>query len=238
MNRVLDEPALVLHVRPYRETSAIVSLLTPRHGRVAVVARGARTRRGSSLQPFNRIRAAWQGRGALATLTRAEPDAHLWLSGPALAAGLYVIELIDRLVGEREGAPRLYAGACWALERLAEGIPDAAIVLRQFEQLLLAELGYAIDFERVAGGDPIQSDRHYVFETGFGFVTVAQPSLASYPGHVLLAIAAGDYASRLVRVSARRVTRRALAALLGPRPLVSRSLLSERPSQQRSEDGS
>ena len=54
----------------------------------------------------------------------------------------------------------------------------------------------------------------------------------------LLAIGGGDYASRLVRVSARRVTRRALAALLGPRPLVSRSLLSERPSQRRPEDGS
>jgi DNA repair protein RecO (recombination protein O) len=200
---------------------------------VAVVARGARTRRGSSLQPFNRIRAAWQGRGALATLTRAEPDAHVWLSGTALAAGLYVIELIDRLVGEREGAPRLYAGACWALERLAEGVPDAAMVLRQFEQLLLAELGYAIDFERLAGGEPIEPDRYYAFESGFGFVPSAQASLASYPGHVLLAIAAGDYDSRLVRVSARRITRRALAALLGPRPLISRALLSERrPLQQ------
>lgn len=238
MNRVLDEPALVLHVRPYRETSAIVSLLTPRHGRVAVLARGARSRRGSSLQPFNRIRAAWQGRGALATLTRSEPEAHLWLSGTALAAGLYVIELIDRLVGEREGAPRLFAGACWALERLAEGVPDAAIVLRQFEQLLLAELGYAIDFERVAGGEPILPDRHYAFEIGFGFFAVAQPSLASYPGQVLLAIATGDYATRLVRISARRVMRRALSALLGPRPLVSRALLSERLSPQRSEDDS
>ncbi|MFM8355807.1 MAG: DNA repair protein RecO [Gammaproteobacteria bacterium] len=236
MNRVLDEPALVLHVRPYRETSAIVSLLTPRHGRVAVVARGARTRRGSSLQPFNRIRAAWQGRGALATLTRAEPDAHVWLSGTALAAGLYVIELIDRLVGEREGAPRLYAGACWTLERLAEGVPDAAIVLRQFEQLLLAELGYAIDFERLAAGEPIEPDRYYAFESGFGFVPLAQASLASYPGHVLLAIAAGDYDSRLVRVSARRITRRALAALLGPRPLISRALLSERRSLRQPED--
>ena len=42
--RIVDEPAYVLHVRAYRETSAIIDLLTLQHGRVSVVARGVRRR--------------------------------------------------------------------------------------------------------------------------------------------------------------------------------------------------
>jgi hypothetical protein len=43
---------------------------------------------------------------------------------------------------------------------------------------------------------------------------------------VLLAIAANDYASASARRAARQVAARALATLLGPRPLVSRGLLA------------
>ncbi|HEY4555594.1 MAG TPA: recombination protein O N-terminal domain-containing protein, partial [Lysobacter sp.] len=34
------EPAFVLHTRPWRETSLLVEVLTPNHGRVGVIARG------------------------------------------------------------------------------------------------------------------------------------------------------------------------------------------------------
>lgn len=231
MTRVTGEPALVLHVRPYRESSAIVNLLTLYHGRVAVVARGTRTRRGNPLQPFNRIRASWQGRGSLATLIGAEPDAHLWLQGDALTAGFYVLELIDRLVRERESVPRVYAGACWTLDRLRDGQPAPEIVLRQFEHLLLEELGYGLDFARDATRDePIDADAYYWFEPGTGFVRAPGAAPSAYPGHVLNAIAAADYDNRVVRVAAKRISRRALAVLLGPRPLASRKLLLRLPA--------
>ena len=41
--RVEAQPAFVLHVRPWRETSVIVELLTREHGRVGIVARGLTT---------------------------------------------------------------------------------------------------------------------------------------------------------------------------------------------------
>jgi len=231
MSRVVDEPALVLHVRPYRETSAIVSLLTPHHGRVAVVARGTRGRRGNPLQPFNRIRASWQGRGNLGTLVAAEADAHLWLTGDALTAGFYVLELINRLLGERESVPRVYAGACWALDRLHDGTPAAELVLRQFEQLLLTELGYGLEFARDAGsGDPIEADAHYWFDPQTGFLRAPAPATSTYSGRVLLEIAAGAYSGRAARVAAKRIARRALGTLLGPKPLASRKLLLRLPA--------
>jgi DNA repair protein RecO (recombination protein O) len=226
MTRVAGEPALVLHVRPYRETSAIVSLLTLHHGRVAVVARGARSRRGNPLQPFNRIHASWQGHGSLGTLTSAEPAGHVWLTGAALTAGLYVLELLNRLLGERESAPRLYAGACWALDCLNDGEPDAELVLRQFEHLLLGELGYGIDFGHEArSGAPLESDAVYWFDPHAGFLRAPSPATGTYQGNVLLEIGRGDYSSRAARVAAKRISRLALAVLLGGKPLATRKLL-------------
>jgi DNA repair protein RecO (recombination protein O) len=230
MSRVTGEPALVVHVRPYRETSAIVTLLTLQHGRVAVVARGARGKRGNPLQPFNRIRASWQGRGNLVTLVGAETEAHLWLTGDALTAGLYVLELINRLLGERESAPRIFAAACWALEALRDGVPDTEVVLRQFEQLLLRELGYGLDFTRDAGsGAAIEADAHYWFDPASGFLRAPAATSATYSGAALLDIAAADYGSRASRVTAKRVARRALGTLLGARPLASRKLVLRLP---------
>jgi DNA repair protein RecO (recombination protein O) len=230
MSRVTGEPALVVHVRPYRETSAIVTLLTLQHGRVAVVARGARGKRGNPLQPFNRIRASWQGRGNLVTLVGAETEAHLWLTGDALTAGLYLLELINRLLGERESAPRIFAAACWALEALRDGVPDTEVVLRQFEQLLLRELGYGLDFTRDAGsGAAIEADAHYWFDPASGFLRAPAAASATYSGAALLDIAAADYGSRAARVTAKRVARRALGSLLGERPLASRKLVLRLP---------
>ena len=47
MKRVLLQPAYVLHRRSYRETSFLVELFTPDHGRLTVVARGVRKSKSS-----------------------------------------------------------------------------------------------------------------------------------------------------------------------------------------------
>lgn len=229
MTRVAGEPALVLHARPYRESSAIVSLLTCHHGRVPVVARGLRgSRRGNVLQPFNLVRVAWSGRGSLQTLTGCELTRHAWLTGNALAAGFYVTELITRLLPERESAPGIFAAADWALERLQAGAPALDVVLRTFEKRLLEELGYGLDFSRDAdSGAPVDTARSYLLHPDVGFVE--SPSLdRGYPGAVLESIAQDRYDTRACRVAARKIFRQALRPLLGERPLASRRLLSRR----------
>ena len=45
MARIQLEPAYVLHTRAFRETSMIVEAFSRAHGRVAVVARGAKSPR-------------------------------------------------------------------------------------------------------------------------------------------------------------------------------------------------
>ncbi|MEQ8857828.1 MAG: DNA repair protein RecO [Pseudomonadales bacterium] len=228
MTRVADEAALVLHARPYRETSAIVSLLTAHHGRVALVARGVRGgKRGNVLQPFNRVRVSWSGRGSLQTMTGCELTEHAWLSGTALASGFYVIELINRLLAEHEGVPAVYGGACWTLQRLQTGDPPD-VVLRVFEKLLLDALGYGLDFSRDAEtGEPLRADADYVLHPEVGFV-LAVGSARGYSGAVLADIDAARFQSRVARVAAKKIFRQALAPLLGSRPLASRRLLPGR----------
>ena len=79
------QPAFVLHTYPYRETSLIVEAFTRRHGRVALVARGARRPRSAMrgvLHAFQPLRSAWAGSGELRTLMAAE-----WRGGASPGAG-------------------------------------------------------------------------------------------------------------------------------------------------------
>lgn len=225
--RVTGEPAVILHVRPYRETSAIVSLLTLNHGRIALVGRGVRGgKKGSALQPFNRMTVGWVGRGSLGTLTGYEAECFASLQGTAVAAGFYVLELISRLVGEHESVPGIFAGTCWCLERLELGDRPVDVSLRCFEKLLLEELGYGLNFSRDAEtGEAIDGEAHYLLSPETGFVRAPRSSDQTVPGSVLAEIADESMGSKASRVAAKRLFRAALDPLLGPRPIASRRLL-------------
>ncbi|MCZ6620271.1 MAG: DNA repair protein RecO [Gammaproteobacteria bacterium] len=227
MSRVTDEPALVLHTRPYGESSLIATLLTLHHGRVSALAKGVRrTRRGHALQALARLRTSWSGRSSLVTLTRFESASQTWLKGDAMAAGFYVAELINRLIHERESLPRLFTGACWAIDRLNDGAIELEEVLRSFEKLLLEELGYGLDFAHDAQtGAPIVASRNYRLEPEQGFVHESEED--AYSGSTLLEIAAGNFSNLLSRRAGKRIFRTCLAPHLGHKPLVSRRLLGK-----------
>lgn len=221
-----DQPAIVLHTRAYRETSLLVNLFTRDHGRVAVVARGRRNaKRGHGLQPFYEGSVSWRGRGSLMTLTRYDVVQGPWLTGNAVASAYYVAELVMRLTREWEPHARLFAGVQWVLRRVAEGPAGAAVAssLRQFEKLLLDELGYGYDFSRDAqSGAAIDAADWYRLEPETGFVSGAANE--GYPGRMLKDIARADYSDPETRTLARRLFREALATHLGPAPLLSRRL--------------
>ncbi len=224
MTRVVDEPCIVLHTRPYRENSLLVSLFCPGHGKVGAVAKGVRgNRRGRILQPFANLQVGWVGRTSLVTLTGFEISKQVWLQGDRLAAGFYVAELVTRLVGERESLPRLYAAVVWAIDSLAEASLDIEFILRSFEKLLLEELGYGLDFSRDAvSGEAVVPEQLYTMDPAAGF---QQSSKGLYPGSVLLGIHAESFSDRSVKRAAKRIFRQALAVLLGSTPLMSRRLL-------------
>ena len=98
--RYTNIDALVLHVRPYRESSALVDLYTKQHGKVHAVMRGVRgnkaAKQGSGAQPFNRAVVSLSGRGQLLTVTQFEAMQHFMLAGKTLHAGLYLLEVISK----------------------------------------------------------------------------------------------------------------------------------------------
>ncbi len=223
--RVNGEPALVMQVKPYRETSAIVQFFSQHEGRVAAVLRGARRKRNPwpGLQPFNEVTINFSGRGGLMTLHGAELVRARNLTGNYLAGGFYVLELIARLMREHDPHPRLFAVTGAVLDRLCA--PNAlAPLLRVFERRLLEELGFGIHFDRDVQGQPIAPDQLYALADGEAFMAVDRSDNA-YPGATLLAIADDDYSEKSAGVCARQIFRDALAAHLGPRPLASRALL-------------
>ncbi|GAB2571076.1 DNA repair protein RecO [Dyella jejuensis] len=168
-----QQPAYVLHTRPYRETSLLLECLTRDHGRLGVVARGVRSQRSrlqrSQLEPFQPLVLDLHMRGELASLRGAESAAlPLRLVGDAGIAGLYVNELVVRLTERQDPHASLYAAYAQTLARLAAG-EALAWQLRRFERDLLAALGYALQLDTDAdSGEPLQADALYAYRPEHG----------------------------------------------------------------------
>jgi DNA repair protein RecO (recombination protein O) len=229
------EPAFILHGMPYQETSQIIEILSAHHGRVGLVARGARrptSRWRSILQPFQPLRLSWSGRGSLHTLRAAEPAGHEPApAGPGLMAAWYLNELLLGLL--RRGDPHpalfgLYSATLHELQR--HGDPEPS--LRRFELGLLAELGYGLNLEHEAGGErPLDPDLRYEYVVEHGPVPVppaapAGGSAAFFTGAELLAVARGDLDQAGALQAAKRLLRPVLNHYLGGRPLRTREVMA------------
>jgi DNA repair protein RecO (recombination protein O) len=227
MPRVLQQPAYVLHARAYRETSLLLETLTRDHGRTAMVARGAKapkSRWRNLLQPFRPLLISWSARGELGTLTGADqvaapPELH----GEALYCGLYLNELLIRLLHRGDPHPELFERYRQVLADLASGHPLQP-VLRIFEKHLLEAVGYGLLLEREhATGEPLRADAMYDYRPDRGPVRVSDRSGRAIPGSVLLALKSEQLESELLP-DLRRLMRRVIGYHLGDKPLASQAL--------------
>jgi DNA repair protein RecO (recombination protein O) len=166
--------AYVLHTYPYRETSLILQAWTEKHGRMGLVAKGARRPKSASrslLVPFQPLVIDWFGRGELRTLKTAEPAAPATpLAGQALLSAFYLNELLLKLTTRddpHEGLFAAYDAAIAGLRALGRSpISQASIepILRRFELKLLQEVGFAVQLTHEAGTHaPIVAEREYLY---------------------------------------------------------------------------
>jgi len=224
-SRRIQDVGVVLHRRGYRETSLIVECLTAEHGRVGLVARGARRGgRNSRLEPLQEFALAWSGGGELHTLTSAEPQGGVQLQGEAAICALYVNELLLRLLARDDPHPEIYPLYWACLRRLPTG-EEREPALRRFEYRLLEALGYAFSLDIDARGEPVRADRAYWLDAHAGLMPVERTDGETVSGSALLALAADTWTSAADRAQARRLMRAALAPYLGTRPLESPRLL-------------
>ncbi len=119
MQALVETEAIVLRSIRYGEADRILHLYTPRHGRVAAIAKGARrskSRFGARLEPFFRIRVFLrEGRGELYTVTGADTvAAHGGVRDHAatLDAASRACDAVARLFETDEGHPEVYTLLC------------------------------------------------------------------------------------------------------------------------------
>lgn len=228
-SRVQLVPGYVLHLRPYRESSALLEVFTESHGRLGLVARGVRapkSRQRAELQPFRPLKLSWSARGELGTLTGVEADGRApALRGSALYSGFYLNELLVRLLARHDPHPQLYALYRSSLQRLAAEAQVEA-VLRRFEKRLLEELGYGLLLDCEAQhGAAVEPQRYYDYHLESGPVAVqADAQGFIFRGASLLALAREDLSAPEVLQDAKRLMRAALNLYLGGKPLKSREL--------------
>jgi DNA repair protein RecO (recombination protein O) len=144
--RVTGEPAFVLHRYDWSESSLILELLTRHHGRIAVVARGAKKPSSNFrpvLLPLQPLEVAFGGDAEIRTLKGAEwTGGQVMPTGDALLSGYYLNELLLRLLARDDAHPALFDAYRSAVQVLASEHGEALEpALRAFELILLREIG-------------------------------------------------------------------------------------------------
>lgn len=231
--RVDQQPGFVLHSYPWRETSLIVEVFSRDHGRVAMVAKGARRPMSALrgvLMAFQPLLIDWSGGGEVKTLVRAEWQGGLpLLSGKALLCGYYLNELLVKLSAREDAHPALF-GAYWsALLALAGNQPQAPL-LRRFELALLRELGYGVGLECEAeSGVPVVATARYVYivEQGLMPAAGAPADALVLSGQTLLDMLADDFSRPETLAQSKSLLRMLINHTLHGQTLESRRVLKE-----------
>ncbi|QGZ56150.1 DNA repair protein RecO [Paraburkholderia acidiphila] len=229
--RIAEQPAFVLHSYPYRETSLIIDVLSRDHGRVALVAKGAKRPHSALrgvLQTFQPLALSWTGKGEVRTLTGAEwVGGMLPLTGDALLCGFYVNELLVKFIAREDPHPELFRHYVVTLTRLAHDEPPVQ-VLRSFERVLLREAGYALALNRTVNRKAVVAEGRYVFDPERGVREASDEWPAQWPllsGQTLLDMEEDDYHRPQTVAQSKALMRFLLNTYLGGTPLATRQIL-------------
>lgn len=230
--RIDGAAAFLLHAHPYSETSLVLDVFAREHGRLAVLARGARRPRSAMrgvLLAFQPLELGWFGGGEVKTLAKAEWVGGMpLLQGKSLLLGYYLNELLLKMLPREDAHPTLYDAYGAALSALASGATDTA-ELRRFEKSLLRELGYGLALDRLANsGEAVQPDGLYEYQVERGVVeaTGVSPRL-TFCGKTLLDLAADDYSDPRTLAESKLLMRQLMSYYLGSQTLQSRRVFME-----------
>jgi len=230
--RVHQEPAWLLHHRPFRDSSRILDVLCRDHGRLSLVARGCRSA-GSKLKgvlrPFMPLRLSWVMRSDMGTLTGAEVNgAPVALTGDALLSGYYVNELVLHLLHRHDPQPELFSVYGQTIGRL-NAVGDPAAALRRFELEALALLGYAVVLDHDTGtGLALRPGERYEYRVPEGPVPAGERAgPLVFSGSELEAIARQEFSVPGTLANAGRLLKSVIAWHLNGRELKSRKVLRE-----------
>jgi DNA repair protein RecO (recombination protein O) len=228
--RVTGQPGFVLHSYPYKETSLIIDVFSRDHGRVALVAKGAKrphSKLRGVLQTFQPLSVSWSGKAEVRTLIDAE-----WIGGllplekSALLCGFYLNELLVKMLARDDAHSALFDHYVATLNQLAHDEP-APIVLRKFERALLKETGVAADWRVCTrDGGQLVPERMYVVDPERG-PRPARPAdtAPQVSGKTLVDMEQEDYSDPATQTQSKFLMRFLLAHHLHGAPLNTRQIL-------------
>lgn len=190
--RVSDEPAFVLHSYDWSESSLILEVFCRRQGRVALVAKGAKKPTSNfrpvllPLQPLLlTYTLSGDGTADIHTLKGAEwVGGHVMPTGDALLSGMYLNELLLRLLARADAHTALFDAYAGVVRVLASEHGDALEpVLRSFELLLLREIGLlpSLDAETMTF-EPLRAGTRYILVAEGGLRAASSGDRVALPG--------------------------------------------------------
>lgn len=241
VSSVLREPVYLLHSRHYRETSLLIDVFSLNYGMLRLVVRGALRPSNpfqGMLQLFQPLLVSWRGRSELKNLTDVERSNSLpVLKGDYLYSGLYLNELLVRLLHPHDPNPQLFSAYVDVMGGLGDKEP-LEVILRVFEFRMLTELGAFPSFTEEAGsGQSIISRANYYWRPEQGFIRVdayeqtynqnlhIQTNIIS--GAQLAALSSADFSRKETLLAAKQLSRLMIDHLLGGRSLKSRELIAK-----------
>ena len=218
----------LIHHRKYREKSHIVHLFTQEYGRVDGILRQ------TPPPQYQPIRLQATGKSELKNFTKLEIlNQPVFFHGDAFFAGFYLNEIVLRLCPLEEAMPQTfeqYQLTLLQLQQLASHKQASLFlrqILRQFEHVLLQELGYAIDFSVDANQQEISPFQQYQFQLNDGFLPVSRASRSTLDGALITSMQSyedgQDFSHEQLQLLG-KLYRQMISSLLGDRQLKSRQL--------------
>ena len=224
MTRVENTPAFLIHRRMYQGSSLLLDFFTKDFGRLRLVARGARKSK-TSLQMFQCLSISFKGKGELKNLSQWEiADKPRRILGDDLILAMYVNELILRLLPENDEYSEIFHAYWNFLSNLKSlNSNEKEYALRDFENQMLEDLGYGIDFSSDIHDEPINENLNYEFIEHQGFSTSDNGLI---PGKILVNLLRREnIVTDTNELSIlKKMNRKRLKSLLGDKPLKSKEL--------------
>ena len=214
--------AILLHSRNYSETSLICELFTRKHGRVSVIAKGARSKKNK----FQNIAAPnilasvnYSGKSELKTLVSWEEITHFSILGKNLKILLYLNELIFKLLEKENKQDRIFESLIDFYKVLDSGdAKNIEISLREFEYFLICELGYGFNFLYDDNGKKIVREKTYYFHPAQGFSEKPLNNFLKVSGIDIIDFTNGKITSSSARSKIRKIMQLAIS-FIAEKPL-------------------
>jgi DNA repair protein RecO (recombination protein O) len=150
-----DAPAIILDARPYGEGDAVTTVMTEAHGVHRGLAKGGASRgKSGTWQVGNMVQVQWTARlsdqlGTFSGELIHAGAAHAMQAALPLAMLTAICAVAQGALPEREPQPRIFDGLLHLIPRLPLG-QSTLTDLIQWELVVLADLGYGLDFSRCA----------------------------------------------------------------------------------------